>query len=109
MRTLAFAALIGLAASFPNTTYGEGPGGTSNHSRVEQIQKGSTTKNNIIALFGEPGTKDLPANGDERWIYTYLKQISARSQSSSPRRHPTMLIITFDNKGFVKSVGNRTQ
>jgi outer membrane protein assembly factor BamE (lipoprotein component of BamABCDE complex) len=109
MRTLAFAALIGLAASFPNSTYGEGPGGTSNHSRVEQIQKGSTTKDNIIALFGEPGTKDLPANGDETWIYTYIKQISARSQSSSPRRHPTMLIITFDNKGFVKSVGNRTQ
>jgi len=107
MRTLAFAALIGLAASFPNTTYGEGPGGTFDQSKVEQIQKGSTTKTNIIALFGEPGAKDLPANGDETWIYTYpVRQISAPSQPSS---HAYMLMITFDNQGIVKSFGNRTQ
>jgi len=111
MRTLFLAALIGLAACFPNATYGEGPGGAFDQSRVEQIQKGSTTKDNIITLFGEPGAKDLPANGDETWIYTYVvKQINAPpSQSSSLRRHSSMLIITFDNQGIVKSFSNRTQ
>ena len=91
MRTLAFAALIGLAASFPNSTYGEGPGGTSNHSRVEQIQKGSTTKDNIIALFGEPGVKDLPAKGDETWTYTYaVRRDSAPSLPAAPRVAPLL-------------------
>jgi outer membrane protein assembly factor BamE (lipoprotein component of BamABCDE complex) len=112
MRTLAFAAVIGLAASVPNATYGEGPGpgGTFDQGRVEQIQKGSTTKDNIIALFGEPGAKDLPANGDETWIYNYLvRQTSAPSPPSARRSHPPALIITFDNRGIVKSFSNRPQ
>jgi outer membrane protein assembly factor BamE (lipoprotein component of BamABCDE complex) len=110
MRTLAFAALIGLTASVPNATYGEGPGGTFDQSRVEQIQKGSTTKDNIIALFGEPGAKDLPANRDETWIYTYVvRQISVPSQPLAPRSYPSMLTITFDNRGIVKSFSNRSQ
>ena len=110
MRTLAFAALIGLTASVPNATYGEGPGGTFDQSRFEQIQKGSTTKDNIIALFGEPGAKDLPANRDETWIYTYVAtQASASSQTSVPRDHSSMLMITFDNRGIVKSYRNLSQ
>src|SRR6516225_2346835 len=109
MQALLFAALIGLAASVPSATYGGGSRDTSDQSRVEQIKKGSTKKNNIISLFGEPGAKDLPANGDETWIYTYVvKQINAPpSQSSSLRRHSSMLIITFDNQGIVKSFSNR--
>jgi outer membrane protein assembly factor BamE (lipoprotein component of BamABCDE complex) len=110
MRTLFLAALIGLAACVPNTTYGGGPRDTFDQSRVEQIQKGSTTKDNIIALFGEPGVKDLPAKGDETWTYTYaVRRDSAPSLPSAPRGHPAALIITFDNQGIVKSYRNLSQ
>jgi outer membrane protein assembly factor BamE (lipoprotein component of BamABCDE complex) len=110
MRTLFLAALIGLAACVPNTTYGGGPRDTFDQSRVEQIQKGSTTKDNIIALFGEPGVKDLPAKGNETWTYTYaVGRDSAPSLPSAPRGHPSALIITFDNRGIVKSYRNLSQ
>ena len=110
MRALLFAALISLAASAPITTYGEGPRDPFDQSRIEQIQKGSTTKEQIIALFGEPNAKDLPANRDETWIYTYVAtQASASSQTSVPRDHSSMLMITFDNRGIVKSYRNLSQ
>jgi len=110
MRTLTFAALIGLAVSVPNATHGQGPGGTFDQSRVEQIQKGSTTKDNIIALFGEPGATDLPAKGDETWIYTYgVRKAGAVSLPTTQQPQPNALIITFDNRGIVKSYSNLPQ
>ena len=91
MRTLFLAALIGLAACVPNTTYGGAPRDTFDQSRVEQIQKGSTTKDNIIALFGEPGVKDLPAKGNETWTYTYaVRRDSAPSLPAAPRVAPLL-------------------
>jgi outer membrane protein assembly factor BamE (lipoprotein component of BamABCDE complex) len=104
MRTLFLVALIGLAAFVPNTTYGEGPRDTLDQSRVEQIRKGLTTKDNIIVLFGEPGVKDLPAKGDETWTYTYVvRRDNAPSLAAAPPGHPSALIITFDHRGIVKS------
>jgi outer membrane protein assembly factor BamE (lipoprotein component of BamABCDE complex) len=107
MRTRFLAALIGLAAFVPNTTYGEGTRTTFDQSRVEQIKKGSTTKDNIIALFGEPGVKELPAKGDEKWTYTYVvRRDSTPSLPSALRGDPSALIITFDSRGIVKSYRN---
>ena len=55
MRAIILAALIGLAACVPNTTIEKGQRDIFDQSRVDQIQRGSTTKDNIIVLFGQPG------------------------------------------------------
>jgi hypothetical protein len=74
MRTLIFAALVGLAACVPNTTYEKGQKDIFDKSRIDQIQKGSTTMDNIIVLFGQPEGKAFEANGDETWNYGYVSR-----------------------------------
>jgi outer membrane protein assembly factor BamE (lipoprotein component of BamABCDE complex) len=103
VRTFLFAALIGLAARTPSTSYEEERRDIFDQSRVAQIQKGATTKDNIIELFGEPVVKDLPAKGDETWTYTYVvRQASAPSLPPAAQVYPSVLRITFDNRGIVK-------
>lgn len=40
---------------------------------VSQIQKGKTTKQEAIAIFGEPTSASTDQNGNERIGYTYMR------------------------------------
>jgi outer membrane protein assembly factor BamE (lipoprotein component of BamABCDE complex) len=106
MRTLIFAvaALIGLAACVPSATYEKGQRDISDKSRIDQIQKGSTTKDNILVLFGQPAGKAFEANGDETWNYGYVSR-QARSPflPAPPQVQSVVLFVTFDNRGIAKS------
>ena len=104
MRTLIFAALVGLAACVPGTTYEKGQRDIFDKSRIDQIQRGSTTKDNILVLFGQPEGKSIGENGDEAWNYSYVSR-QARSPflPSPPEIHSVVLIVSFDKRGIVTS------
>jgi outer membrane protein assembly factor BamE (lipoprotein component of BamABCDE complex) len=105
MRTFIFVALIGLTACLPNTnTYEKGQRDISDRSRIDQIQKGSITKDNILVLFGQHEGKSFEADGDETWSYTYVSREPRSPFLASPSQvHSAVLIVTFDNRGTVKS------
>ena len=41
-------------------------------SKVSQIVKGITRADEILAVFGTPGSKQPEAENAERWIYSYI-------------------------------------
>jgi hypothetical protein len=54
-----------------NTTRETGQRDIFDQSRITQIQKGVSNKDNIIVLFGNPKGTEFAANGDEVWKYSY--------------------------------------
>lgn len=76
-------------------------------SRISQIQKGTTTKDNIIVLFGQPAGTQFAANGDETWSYYYTLTTGTPFVPGSGKTSFTELIVTFDNRSIVKSYGTQ--
>jgi|HubBroStandDraft_3_1064219.scaffolds.fasta_scaffold1685227_1 outer membrane protein assembly factor BamE (lipoprotein component of BamABCDE complex) len=106
MRAIILAALICLAGCVPPTTIEKGQRDIFDQSRISQIQQGSTTKDNIIVLFGQPGGKGFEANGDETWTYTYASRRKNPLLPGPAEVHSAALIVTFDKRGIVKSYDN---
>jgi outer membrane protein assembly factor BamE (lipoprotein component of BamABCDE complex) len=71
-------------------------------SRTNQIQKGSSTKENILVLFGKPAGTEFAENGDESWDYTYTL-ITSDPLARTRKTYGSHLSVTFDNKGLVKA------
>ena len=42
-----------------------------NSSAVSQIVKGETTKDDIVRMFGEPFSKTVISENEEKWMYVY--------------------------------------
>jgi outer membrane protein assembly factor BamE (lipoprotein component of BamABCDE complex) len=89
----------------------------SDPSKVNQIQKGVSTKESIKAAFGDPTGTAYEANGDEVWNYFYS------SHSINPANlipvvdivhhvdpsQTASLSVTFDGRGFVKAYSINNQ
>lgn len=44
-------------------------------TKVNQIKKGVTTADGVVALYGEPDTKEILSANQIMWHYTYLTQV----------------------------------
>lgn len=47
---------------------------------VSKIVKGETTSSDLLYLFGQPFTKSVISETDEKWVYSY-SETSAKAQS----------------------------
>jgi outer membrane protein assembly factor BamE (lipoprotein component of BamABCDE complex) len=65
--------LIALVLGLAGCTYtNEMKTGTPFDSyKVVQIQKGKTTEQNLVTMFGQPTTKAVLNEHDMKWIYSY--------------------------------------
>jgi outer membrane protein assembly factor BamE (lipoprotein component of BamABCDE complex) len=77
-------------------------------SKVEKIEKGVTTQNEIINWFGQPQSKSLIYNS-EIWTYMYIhSQAKATSyiftMDVKGQSYYKSLSITFDNNKIVQGV-----
>ena len=62
---------------------------------VKNIEKGKTTKQELVQEIGEPNRKGM-TDGDEWWIYEYNTYKLGKTFSKD-------LSIRFDNRGTVKA------
>lgn len=69
MRKLFLIFLILIFLSGCATTHGT----KINTTNIPKIEKGKTTKQEVLMLFGEPLSKQLNANGTETWTYEFTK------------------------------------
>jgi outer membrane protein assembly factor BamE (lipoprotein component of BamABCDE complex) len=99
MRSIILAALICLVGCVPPAME-KGQRDIFDQSRISQIQQGSTTKDNIIVLFGQPGGKSFEANGDETWTYTYASRQKNPLLPGPAEVHSAALNVTFDKRGM---------
>jgi len=77
----------------------------------DNIIKGKSNKNDVKVFMGEPNSIDLDANGNEKWIYTFIQKdttstgfIPIVNQFVLPLEgYKKNLIFLFDNNGIVKN------
>ncbi|HNT35260.1 MAG TPA: outer membrane protein assembly factor BamE [bacterium] len=64
---------------------------------VRAIQQGKTSKNNVLNMFGAPGSKGIE-NGEETWTYSHyqFRLLSFETWAKD-------LTIRFDKAGIVNS------
>ncbi len=69
--------ILGLAFSLAGcATASYSVGKDFSSSDVQKIVKGETTSQELITLFGEPFTKTVISDEDEKWVYTYSRGVS---------------------------------
>lgn len=67
-----------------------------NANKVQTIQIGKTTQNDIVAMFGQPWRKGIE-NGVTMWTYgRYTYRLIGETDTKD-------LVVKFDNDGKVKS------
>jgi len=100
--------MAGLLAAGCAITYGR----EFDTTKVSQIQKGKTTKDEVRAMLGEPASTSVTADF-EQWTYAYEKRMPAaivqeiygKGTYGSSARPELMggasLTATFDKKGVV--------
>lgn len=74
MLALLIIALVGCATSSYST------GKNFDSSLVNKIVKGETTKDDLVRMFGQPFSKTVISENDEKWIYMYSSG-TAKAQS----------------------------
>lgn len=62
-------ALLTVACSSPTRDWSVGT--DFDLSKAEQIEKGATTKEEVVMLFGEPYSKSVLSANSEKWMYVY--------------------------------------
>jgi outer membrane protein assembly factor BamE (lipoprotein component of BamABCDE complex) len=81
-------------------------------SKVDQIQKGVTTKAQVREWLGEPEQVTKSDSGDETWMYSYLHS-SAKAQNFIPyvglfvggsNTENQNTVVVFGSDGIVKSL-----
>ena len=99
---------IGLIVAGCAITYGR----EFDTTKVSQIQKGKTTKDEVRAMLGEPASTSVTADF-EQWTYAYEKRMPAaivqeiygKGTYGSSARPELMggasLTVTFDKRGVV--------
>jgi hypothetical protein len=73
-------------------------------AKINQIQKGVSTKASIKALFGDPEGMYFLENGDETWNYSYNPPVIGETAKMLGLQS-RFLTVTFDNNGIVKAYG----
>lgn len=78
---------------------------------ADKIEKGKTTKEQVVALIGSPESISRSSNGDTTYIYNYIRAtakpinfvpiVGAFAQGADVQHQ--MYMVTFDPKGIVKS------
>jgi len=51
---------------------------------VSKIQKGVTTTDELVALLGEPYSKSVISENEEKWLYMYLHSSATARASLTP-------------------------
>ena len=75
-------------------------------SKKEKIIKGSSTKADILKLYGEPIDKGIDEKYNENWVYLYAEtnsQYNVWTSGSKADKHLKKLIIVFDDKDIVRN------
>lgn len=82
-----------------------------NDVAVSEIEKGATTKDSILIMFGQPYMNMTDSEGKETWSYMHgTGNYSVFSPASASGQSSTLTVI-FDENGIVESyivVGSRT-
>jgi outer membrane protein assembly factor BamE (lipoprotein component of BamABCDE complex) len=94
------------ALAISGCAYESGQRDISDTSRISQIQKGSSTKEQIHMLFGSPKGTEFAANDDETWTYSYWSSTyDPVHVPQEPHRvfRASTLNVTFDKRGIVKA------
>jgi outer membrane protein assembly factor BamE (lipoprotein component of BamABCDE complex) len=63
--------------------------------KVSQIKKGQTTKQQLEGLFGQPFSKSIINETDEKWLYSYVDG-SASAQAFTMKTTSVMTQHTLD-------------
>ena len=90
---------------------------TADHAQLEKIQRGISTKKDVLAIMGEPHGKglcpsmlssfeDKCAKGIEVWAWGAMKPFSSRGIpfGGGGQFEMSNVIVTFDSKGIVTDV-----
>jgi len=102
--TLSFAfALVSIACATSVMTVGR----DFDITKVDQIQKGKTTQQEILNMFGVPWSKTTQEDS-EIWSYGYTKSVGRATSfivttSATAQAYSKNLIVTFDSLGITKS------
>ena len=72
-----------------------------NYEGVKRIEKGKTTKEQIIKLFGTPSSKGIE-NGKDRWTYEYNKKYLGG------KLYHKELVLIFNEEGRVAAYGHES-
>lgn len=67
---LAVCLLVGCATSTATS------GNDFDSSKVAQIEKGVTTTDQLVAMFGQPYSKHVKGDTDEEWLFLYVTATS---------------------------------
>ena len=78
-----------------------------NTTNIDKIQKGKTTKQEILGMFGQPYIKTVNSFG-ETWTYQYLKAVGKATSflittNSSGQSYQKNLAVTFDSVGVTQT------
>lgn len=77
--SLVFFALVALNLNgCATTSYSVGKDFSSENA--DKIVKGKTTRNQLVTMFGQPFSKTVMSENEEKWIYTYSSG-TAKAQS----------------------------
>jgi outer membrane protein assembly factor BamE (lipoprotein component of BamABCDE complex) len=71
--------------------------------KTSQIHKGSSTKNEMRSLFGNPAYTGYAENGDETWSYYYIGPVRGVTAEAFGINPSKSLTLTFDKNGVVKA------
>jgi len=72
----------------------------------DQLIKGQTTKDNVLAIYGNPQDKGMYQGVNETWVYFYLEgqaNVNAAAKSVSGTERIKKLVILFDQDDVVKN------
>ncbi|MFA5088689.1 MAG: outer membrane protein assembly factor BamE [Candidatus Omnitrophota bacterium] len=75
-------------------------------NKMKNIVKGSSTKADILKLYGEPIDKGIDEKYNENWVYLYAEtdsQYNAWTTDSKADRRVKKLIVVFDEKDVVRN------
>ena len=70
-RVLLIALLLVATSLSGCATGGYSIGRDFNSAAVSQIVKGKTTKDDVVRMFGEPFSKQVASENEEKWMYVY--------------------------------------
>ena len=96
--------LVGCATTSLNENYGNF---NLTQENVAKIQKGVTTKEEILSLFGQPMSKIQNSSLGEMWTYAHTKSKTTpppffSMQDFKVEVQSYSVTLTFDDKGIVK-------
>jgi outer membrane protein assembly factor BamE (lipoprotein component of BamABCDE complex) len=105
VRWIAIVSALALAACSLPTSSENSPQRETQESINQKIAKGKTTKDQVKAAFGEPGSTTTKPNGSEEWSYktesSVIKIPGFERFFGSGTEKSKTLLVDFDRRGIV--------